>query len=83
MSSPTTKGQLKGVTPLAYLLTVMNDPAADPARRDRMARAAAPYCHPRAAEKGKKDRQAEAAEKAGGAGWADDLEYPADGRLRQ
>ena len=37
------------MSPLAYMLTVMNDPDADPARRDRMAVAAAPYVHVRAA----------------------------------
>jgi hypothetical protein len=64
--------------PLEYMLTVMNDPAADGGRRDRMAMAAAPYCHPRVADKswGKKDAQAEAAETAGaGTAWAGDLEF--------
>ena len=32
-------------TPLAYLLQVMRDPRADWRRRDKAARAAAPYCH--------------------------------------
>lgn len=36
--------------PLAYMLQVMNDPEADIVRRDRMAQAAAPYCHPRKAD---------------------------------
>ncbi|TCZ61270.1 hypothetical protein [Roseicella aquatilis] len=40
--------------PLAYLLAVMNDPAADPARRDRAAIAALPYVHARADAGGKK-----------------------------
>ena len=64
--------------PLEYMLMVLNDPAADMTRRDRMAIAAAPYCHPRVADiaKGKKDRQAEAAVKAGaGTAWAGDLEF--------
>jgi hypothetical protein len=67
--------------PLEYMLLVMNDPAADEVRRDRMAMAAAPYCHPRVADKsyGKKDAQAEAAATAGAATeWASDLEF--DGR---
>jgi hypothetical protein len=67
--------------PLEYMLLVMNDPAADEVRRDRMAIAAAPYCHPRVADKswGKKDAQAEAAATAGAATeWASDLEF--DGR---
>jgi hypothetical protein len=32
---------------LQYLLRVMNDPQADPQRRDFMAKAAAAYVHPR------------------------------------
>lgn len=35
--------------PLEYMLKVMNNPRADPHRRDDMARAAAPYCHNRLA----------------------------------
>jgi hypothetical protein len=64
--------------PLEYMLAVMNDPNADPVRRDRMAIAAAPFCHPRVSDMqiGKKDKQAEAAETAGaGTSWVDDLEY--------
>ena len=38
-----------GLTPLEYMLGVMRDPKADVARRDEMARAAAPYIHPRLA----------------------------------
>ena len=63
--------------PLEYMLTVMNDPAADQTRRDRMAIAAAPYCHPRMSDmvKGKKTQETEAAEMAGvGTAWADDLD---------
>ena len=40
--------------PLAYLLAVMRDPEADPARRDRAAIAALPYLHVRAEAGGKK-----------------------------
>jgi hypothetical protein len=67
--------------PLEYMLLVLNDPTADEVRRDRMAMAAAPYCHPRVADsvRGKKDLQAEAAETAGnGTVWGSDLEF--DGR---
>jgi len=32
-------------TPLKYLLAVMRDPLADFRRRDKAAKAAAPYCH--------------------------------------
>ena len=50
------------LSPLDYMLAVMNDPAADPARRDRMAVAAAPYVHVRAADA--KPGKKEAAEQA-------------------
>ena len=66
------------MTPLAYLLMVINDPTVDSDRRDRLAIAAAPYCHPKLMERhtmGKKDQQTEAAEQAGmGTGWTTDLE---------
>ena len=39
-----------GETPLQYMLRVMRDPEATPARRDAMAAAAAPYIHPRLAQ---------------------------------
>lgn len=38
-----------GQTPLDYMLEVMRDGKADASRRDEMARAAAPYVHPRLA----------------------------------
>lgn len=38
-----------GVTPLDYMLSVMRDENAPPARRDEMAKAAAPYVHPKLA----------------------------------
>jgi hypothetical protein len=65
--------------PLDYLLTVINDANVPAERRDRIAIAAAPYCHPRLTEPqkiGKKDRVEEAAATAGGANteWSDDLE---------
>jgi len=45
------------------MLQVMRDPDEDPARRDRMAMAAAPFVHTRASESkpGKKELQADAA----------------------
>jgi hypothetical protein len=64
--------------PLEYMLAVMNDPTADDTRRDRMAIAAASFCHPRMAETGigKKARETEAASIAGaGTLWAGDLEF--------
>jgi|SRR5215218_1230364 len=56
----------ENLTPLDYMLRVMNDPTAQPERRDRLAIAAAPFCHPRANEgkKGKKEEQADAARAA-------------------
>jgi len=65
--------------PLDYLLTVINDATVPAERRDRIAIAAAPYCHPRLVEPqrvGKKDQQSEAAEMAGvGTGWSQDLDF--------
>ena len=37
----------EGVTPLEYMFAVMRDEQADIHRRDEMAKAAAPYIHPR------------------------------------
>ena len=52
-------------SPLEYMISVMNDLAADDARRDRMAIAAAPYVHGKAdaVAPGKKEQRQEAAEK--------------------
>jgi hypothetical protein len=36
-----------GISPLQYMLNIMRDKKADKARRDDMAKAAAPYLHPR------------------------------------
>lgn len=52
------------LTPLAYMLQVMNDESEDPDMRARMAIAAAPYVHPKAGE-GKKQDRADRAKKAG------------------
>jgi hypothetical protein len=54
-----------GETPLAFMLRVMNDPAADTGTRARMAIAAAPYMHPRAEAPGKKADAQEAAGRVG------------------
>lgn len=37
----------QGLTPLEYMLRVMRNSKAPPGRRDEMAKAAAPYLHPR------------------------------------
>ena len=60
------------VSPLEYLLGVVNDAGADPADRMRAAVSAAPYVHARASDivsaKGKKEQKQEAAEQVAGAG---------------
>ena len=64
--------------PLEYMLAVMNDTTADETRRDRMAIAAAPFCHPRISDvvRGKKDQLEEAADMAGiGTPWANDVGF--------
>src|SRR4029077_15012594 len=76
-----TEAQLdpNGMLPLDYMLAVIRDPNATQARRDKMAIAAAPYCHARLIQPQtvtKKDQQTEAAEMAGvGTPWARDLEF--------
>lgn len=54
------------VTPLEYMLAVINDEGADKNRRDRMAVAAAPYVHgkPADAAVGKKEQRQTAADEA-------------------
>ena len=39
-----------GITPLEYMLQVLRDPSVEHARRQDMAKAAAPYLHPRLAQ---------------------------------
>jgi hypothetical protein len=41
--------QASGLVPLEYMLSVMRDETAPPERRDEMAKAAAPFVHPRLA----------------------------------
>lgn len=68
-----------GLSPLDYMLTVMNDTDADDARRDRMAIAAAAFVHakPGDAPKGKKEEAEEASRTAGaGTDWGNDLGAP-------
>lgn len=52
------------MSPLEYMLSVMNDGRAEVERRDRMAQAAAPYVHAKAADVagGKKEERQRAAE---------------------
>lgn len=61
-----------GIMPLDYMLAVVRDLNAGTARRDRMAVAAAPYCHPRVTEAapGKKEQaQIDAVAVAAGTEW--------------
>lgn len=57
-----------GMTPLEYMLQVMNDVGAERDRRDRMAQAAAPYVHQKAgeADAGKKAGKQQASEQVAG-----------------
>lgn len=41
------KASTEGITPLEYMLKILRDESADSTRRDDMAKAAAPYMHPR------------------------------------
>jgi hypothetical protein len=50
-----------GLTPLEYMLSVMNDPDVDPIWRDRMATCAAPYVHSKADYIGKREHDEERA----------------------
>ncbi len=54
-------GRALKLSPLEYMLAVLNDETAEDARRDRMAQAAAPFVHARAGEATKK---VDAADKA-------------------
>lgn len=58
---------LSNLMPLDYLLEVMRDPTEERGRRMQAATLAAPYCHPKKGESGKKEQKADAA-KAVGAG---------------
>lgn len=59
----------ENLTPLEYMLKIMNDKTiTDTARRDRMAVAAAPFCHPRKGEGAGKKEEKEGKAKAAGQG---------------
>ena len=58
VTTPTTaKRSGKKQSPLDYMLEVMNDAGTDPARRDRMAIAAAPFVHAKAEPEAKGARE--------------------------
>lgn len=48
-------------TPVDYMLKIMRDPDAEPARRDAMAKSATPYLHARPAAKKKRGTGGDAA----------------------
>lgn len=54
----------ESLSPLDYMLKVMNSVEADDGRRDRMAVAAAPFVHTKMGEGGKKDQKQDAAKTA-------------------
>src|SRR6478735_8938332 len=76
-----TEAELRGMSPLEYMLAVMRNPKTSQRRRDRMAVTAARYLHPRPGDVGKKQLADEAAGRACGE-WFEDLEY-SDGPRRQ
>jgi len=60
------EAEAENLSPLEYMLNVMNDELVDKNRRDRMAIAAAPFIHSRKGEGlGKKDEASERAKTAG------------------
>lgn len=54
--------------PLSLLKDIMNNPDAPKSLRYQAAKDALPYCHPRIAEAGKKEKKEELAKKTSGAG---------------
>ncbi|WP_143070408.1 hypothetical protein [Luteibacter sp. UNC138MFCol5.1] len=67
-SDPVFEGEVlpAKMSPLEYMLHVMNNPRAEGERRDRMAVAAAPYVHGKMGEQGKKAAKDAAAAAVGG-----------------
>ena len=60
--------QPENLTPLEYMLRVMNDPKESDARRSWAAQSAAPYCHSRKGEGNKKEDKIDRAKAAGSSG---------------
>lgn len=58
---PQPEPDLSDMTPLDFLLSVMRNPKESESRRMQAATIAAPYCHPKAEEKGKKAAKSEEA----------------------
>ena len=57
---------LSSLMPLDYMLSVIRDKEADPARRMQAAFYAAPYCHSKKGETGKKEQKNAAAKQVAG-----------------
>ena len=66
LGDESSKGEIGTLTPLEYMLNIMNDPnEKDKSRKDRMAVSAAPFVHPRKGEgDGKKNDKDEKARSA-------------------
>lgn len=62
-AEPEPPPDLSNLMPLDYLLEVMRDPKEERGRRMQAATLAAPYCHPKKGEAGKKEEKAAAAKK--------------------
>lgn len=60
---PEAPPDLSGLMPLDFLLEVMRNPEEDKGRRMQAATLAAPYCHPKKGESGKKEEKAAAAKR--------------------
>ena len=63
---PPPEPDLTGLMPLDYLLQIMRDADEDKGRRMQAATLAAPYCHPKKGDGGKKEERANAAKKVAG-----------------
>jgi hypothetical protein len=73
------------LSPLEYLIGVINSPDVDPHRRDTMALAAMPYCHAKVEGRpiSKKQQVEKAARKAvrgGSVAWGNDLRTSSNGQ---
>jgi len=62
-NEPEQPPDLSNLMPLDYLLEVMRDPSEERGRRMQAATLAAPFCHPKKGESGKKEEKAAAAKK--------------------
>lgn len=62
-AEPDPPPDLSNLMPLDYLLEVMRDPEEERGRRMQAATLAAPYCHPKKGESGKKEEKAAAAKR--------------------